>query len=92
MENNFVDDDDTGEIIEDDGEFDAEEFVFGDPFIPISSDESNTPNESISLQSNDSRNAPDSTPICLSPEESKLLNEFSLEQYSKVFFLFEKFK
>jgi hypothetical protein len=88
MDNNFLDDEDTDEIPEDDGEdFDAE-FIFGEPIVAGSSDESNAGNDTNSsmpsIESNSRNPSESASAINFNADETKLLNEFSRDAHSKV--------
>lgn len=91
-----MDDDDSGEIIDEDGEFEAE-YIFGDPFIgPASSDESsneasgillgNEANNSIPSAGSNLRNPSlsDSALLNFTNEQKKLIEDFSLESFGKL--------
>lgn len=88
MENNFIDDDDdNGDILDEDAEFD--EFMFGgEALLQGSSDESNGAienNNSISSNDANNRNNETTPNVNQTPEQKKLLNEFNLESCAKVF-------
>lgn len=80
MDNEFIDDDDGEEIID----IDFGQYMFTDPSMDAttSSDESNSANEQS--QSADSRSNSESVSVNLTPDEIKLLNEYSLDKHSKV--------
>ena len=87
-----MDDDDNEEIID----FEAE-YLFNDPAFTdalTSSDESNAPSEQMQPSSeNNSRTTSESASVSglsvcqLSVDDAKLINEFSIEKYTKVFII-----
>jgi hypothetical protein len=83
MDDNFMDDDDSEEIIEE--EELVADYLFGDPFtIPISSDESNAPNEN---EMADASASTAETTYDFTAEQLKLLNDFNQSAHVQVIIL-----
>lgn len=90
MDNNFIDDDDSEEIFDENDAIEIDEdFLFAaaaQPHLFFSEESNNTENESntSSQSALESRSQTEVTRFNFTPEQTKLLNDFSLENLAKV--------